>query len=226
MVKRRRFCKVEIRKSIRTAIKTFSAHPLLYLVMGAVVAYGSLFTLGILSGPLIGGFVNLGLVHQRTGRPPGFRDLASGFQNLGNLFLLSLLIVLCWVGVGVLLPPLLLFTWWAYIPLFILIVALSTWWMYAPVLIADRGMSLRKAMQASKARVSADGAFYSHLGFVVSVFILPPAAIFGLAAILPLGSLLNFLVCPIQFLALACAYEDAFGTEPPVMHFQESTGAK
>jgi len=45
-------------------------------------------------------------------------------------------------------------------------------------------------------------------------------------AVFSLASPLNFLVCPIQFLALACAYEDDFGKEPPMMHFYGSTGAK
>ena len=145
---------METWKHIRTAIQLFSTSVIRYLAVGAVVAYGSLFTFGLLAGPLIGGFVNLGLVHHRTGRPPGLGDLISGFQNLGNLFLLSLLLISCGVGVGVVLPALMVFVWWAYIPLLILLVSLVTWWMYVPALIVDKRMSIWGAMRESRARVT------------------------------------------------------------------------
>ena len=199
---------METWKHIRTAMKIFSTSVIRYLVAGAVVAYGSFFTFGLLAGPLIGGFVNLGLVHHRTGRPPGLGDLISGFQNLGNLFLLSLLLLASWVGVGVVLPALMAFVWWAYIPLLILLVSLVTWWLYVPTLIVDKGMSIWGAMRESRARVMTRGGFFPHLGFVVCVFVLPPLAIFGLSMIFPVVGLLNFVVCPFQFLALASAYDD------------------
>ncbi len=199
---------METWKHIRTAIQLFSTSVIRYLAVGAVVAYGSLFTFGLLAGPLIGGFVNLGLVHHRTGRPPGLGDLISGFQNLGNLFLLSLLLISCGVGGGVVLPALMVFVWWAYIPLLILLVSLVTWWMYVPALIVDKRMSIWGAMRESRARVTTRGGFFPHLGFVVCVFVLPPLAIFGLAAMFPVVGLLNFIVCPFQFLALASAYDD------------------
>jgi len=199
---------VETWKHIRTAAKLFSSWVIPYLVVGAVVAYGSLFTFGLLAGPLIGGFVSLGLVHLRTGRPPGLGDLISGFRNLGNLFLLSLLLTACWVGTGVVLPALMAFVWWAYIPLLILLVSLVTWWMYVPALIVDREMSILGAMRESRARVTTRGGFFPHLGFLVCVFVLPPLAIFGLSVMVPILGLLNFVVCPYQFLALASAYDD------------------
>jgi hypothetical protein len=152
--------------------------------------------------------VKVGLVHHRTGRPPGLGDIISGFQNLGNLFLLSFLLVACWVGVGVVLPSLMVFVWWAYIPLLILLVSLITWWIYVPALIVDKGMNIGRAMQASRARVTTGGGFLPHLGFVVCVFLLPPLTIFGLAAVFPPVGLLNFVVCPFQFLALVSAYDD------------------
>ncbi len=212
---------MDIQQSIGRALKLFSAQPVLYLLIGAVVAYGSLVTFGILSGPLIGGFVQVVLVHQRTGRRPGFGDLVAGFQNLGNLFLLSLLIFLFWIGIGILLPPLLLTAWWGYVPLFILVIVLATGWMYAPVLIVDQRMSLRKAMRTSRAHVTAEGGFFSHLVFLLCVFVLPPAAVFGLSGVFPPASLLNFIVCPLQFLSLACAYEEDFVKEPGLMHMHE-----
>jgi hypothetical protein len=215
---------MEILANLKNGARLFAAQPVLYLLIGAVVAYGSLFSFGILSGPLIGGFLNVGLAHHRTGRPPRFADVIGGVQNLGNLLLLSLLIALCWVGMGILLPALLVVMWWAYIPLFILVVALATWWMYTPALIADQKMGLRKAMQTSRARVTESSGFFAHLGFLVCVFILPPLALFALSALFPLASVLNFLVCPLQFLTLACAYEQAFEKEPRVVHFCGSTG--
>lgn len=199
---------METWKHMGTAMKIFSSSPIRYLAAGAVVAYGSLFTFGLLAGPLIGGFVNLGLVHHRTGRPPGLGDLTSGFQNLGNLFLMSLLLISCGVGLGVALPALMVFVWWAYIPLLVLLVSLVTWWMYVPALIVDKGVSIWGAMRESRTRVTTRGGFFPHLVFVVCVFVLPPLAIFGLSAMFPVVGLLNFVVCPFQFLALASAYDD------------------
>jgi len=199
---------METWKHVRTAAQLFSSWVILYLLIGAVVAYGILFTFGLLAGPLIGGFVNLGLVHLRTGRPPGLGDLVSGFQNLGHLFLLSLLLIACWLGLGVVLPALIAFVWWAYIPLLILLVSLVTCWMYVPALLVDKGMSIWGAMRDSRARVTTRGGFFPHLGFVVCIFVLPPLAIFGLSAMFPVVGLLNFVVCPFQFLALASAYDD------------------
>jgi hypothetical protein len=217
---------MEILTNIKKGTRLFAAQPVLYVLVGAVVAYGSLFSFGILSGPLIGGFLNVGLAHHRTGRPPGFGDLIGGVQNLGNLLLLGLLIGVCWLGMGILLPALLVVLWWAYIPLFILVVALVTWWMYTPALIADQRMGLRKAMQTSRARVTGSSGFFSHLALLVCVFLLPPLALFALSAVFPPASLLNFLVCPVQFLTLACAYEEAFEKEPRVMHFYGHTGGE
>lgn len=199
---------VETWKHIRTAMEFFSAGAIRYLVAGTVVAYGMLFTFGLLAGPLVGGFVNLGLVHLRTGRPPGLGDLISGFRNLGHLLLLSLLLIACGLGLGVILPVLMAFVWWAYIPLLILLASLVTWWMYVPALIVDKKMSILKAMRESGARVTNRGGFFPHLGFVVCVFVLPPLAIFGLSTMVPVVGLLNFVVCPLQFLALASAYEE------------------
>ena len=199
---------METWKHVRTAAKLFASWPIPYLLVGAAVAYGILFTFGFLAGPLVGGFVNLGLVHLRTGRSPGFGDIISGFRNLGHLLLLSLLVIACGLAMGVVLPVLTAFLWWAYIPLLLLLVSLVTWWMYVPALIVDRGMSLLSAMRASRERVTTRGGFFPHLAFVVCVFLLPPLAIFGLSALFPMVGLLNFVICPFQFLALASAYHE------------------
>jgi hypothetical protein len=202
---------MEILKHMQTAVKLFSSRIMVYLAMGAVVAYGSLFTFGLLAGPLLGGFVNAGLIHLRTGRMPGLGEITSGFQNLGHLFLLSLLLILAWLGIGIVLPVLIVIVWWAYIPVVILIVSLLTWWIHVPALLVDKGMSLWGAMAESRVRVTTQGGFFPHLGFVVCVLILPPLAIFGLSMVFPPVGWLHFLVCPFQLLALASAYEDQPG---------------
>ena len=130
------------------------------------------------------------------------------------MFLLSLLLIFAWIGLGIVLPAFIAIVWWAYIPIFILLVSLVTWWMYVPALIVDRRMSLRQAMRESKARVTGQSGFFPHLGFVVCVFVLPPLAIFGLSMVFPPAGLLNFLVCPFQFLALSSAYEEGPGHGP------------
>jgi hypothetical protein len=193
---------------MQTAMKLFSSRALLYLGMGAVVAYGSLFSFGLLAGPLIGGFLNVALLDKRTARAPGLGDLAAGFRNLGSLLLLSLLLVLGWVGTGVLLPAMVAFAWWTCIPALALLVSLATWWMYVPALIVDAGMGLWGAMRESRVRVTTRDGFLPRLGFTVCVFLLPPLAIFGLSVVLPPAGLLHYLVCPFQLLALASAYDD------------------
>lgn len=203
---------MEIGKHVRTALRLFSAGAVLYLVLGAVVAYGSLFSFGLLAGPLVGGFVHAALAHKRSGRPVGLGTLAAGFRNLGNLFLLSLLLILLWLGVGILLPALILVAWWSYIPAILLLVSLAAWWVYVPALIVDKGTSLWRAMRESKARVTERAGFFPHLGFVVLVLALPPLAVFGLSGLFPPAALLHFLVCPVQLLALASMYDD-----PPVV---------
>jgi hypothetical protein len=100
------------------------------------------------------------------------------------------------------------FVWWAYLPLLILLFSLITWWMYVPALIVDKGMKIWRAMQDSRARITTGGGFFPHLAFVVCVFVLPPLAVFGLSVRVPVVGLLNFVVCPFQFLALASAYDD------------------
>ncbi len=210
---------MEIWKHLQIAAKLFASRVIRYLVMGAIVAYGSMFTFGLLAGPLIGGFVNAGLIHLRTGSPPGLGDLTSGFQNLGHLLLLSVLLVAGGLGLGVVLPALMAFIWWAYIPLLILVVSLVTWWIYVPALIVDKGMSLWGAMRESRDLLTARGGFFPHLGFLVCAFILPPLAIFGLSAMFPAAGLLHFVVCPFQLLAMASAYDDDPEQGPRVMHF-------
>jgi hypothetical protein len=121
---------------------------------------------------------------------------------------LSLLLVACWLGLGIVIPALMVFVWWAYIPLVILLISLVTWWMYVPALLTDKGMSLWGAMRESRALMMSRGGFFPHLGFVVCIFVLPPLAIFGLSMMFPFVGLLNFLVCPFQFLALASAYKE------------------
>jgi hypothetical protein len=199
---------------LHTAWRLFAAAPLLYLLMGAALAYGSLLSFGILAGPLIGGFLNVGLGHLRTGRTPGFADIASAVRNLGNLLLLSLVFLLSWVGVGVFLPAFLAVLWWAYVPLFLLSLGLATWYMHVPALIVDQGINLRGAMRESRKRVTADGGFFPHLGFLFCVFFVPPALIFWLSRMFALSNALHFVVCPLQFLALASVYHDDFGKGP------------
>jgi hypothetical protein len=214
---------MDIRRHVRTAVKLFSSRMIPYLLMGAVVAYGSLFTFGLLAGPLIGGLVNAGLMHLRTGRLPGLGEITSGFQNLGHLFLLSLLLLLAWLGMGVVLPVLMVMVWWSYIPILILLVSMATWWLYVPALIVDRRTSLWAAMRASKTRVTEPGGFLPHLGFVVVVLVLPPLAIFGLSVVFPPAGWLHFLVCPFQLLALASAYEAELGQVQPTIELHGNT---
>jgi cytochrome b561 len=187
---------MNIPQNIQRAVQSFSEQILIYLVSGVLVCLLSGMTFGLLAGPLMGGFIRMALLHIRTGRAPELGDLAYGFQEFGTLFFYVLVLLLTLAGFFLLILPGVIF---------------STWWMYALILMVDRKMDYREAMRTSKNRVTEQGGFYSHLGFVTLVFFLPPLAIHTLSALFPPLSLLNLALFPLQALALIHAYEADFG---------------
>jgi hypothetical protein len=78
--------------------------------------------------------------------------------------------------------------------------------MFALVLMVDRKMDFLEAMRTSKKRVVDKGGFFPHLGFIVLVFFIPPLIIHALSALFMPFELLNFIVFPVQILALISAY--------------------
>ena len=192
---------MDIQQHTQRAVQTFSEHVLIYLVAGVLVSLLSGITFGLLAGPLMGGFIRMALLHIRTGRSPELADLAYGFQEFGNLFFYVVVILLTLLGFVLFILPGVIF---------------STWWMYALILMVDRKMDYREAMRASKNRVTEHGGFYSHLGFIILVFFLPPLAVHALSAFFPPLSLLNLALFPVQALALVYAYEANFGASSEI----------
>ncbi|MEW6443622.1 MAG: hypothetical protein AB1640_21995 [bacterium] len=193
---------MDIQRHIQSAIRTFSGEILIYLVAGIIVSFLSGVTLGLLAGPLMGGFVRMALLHIRTGKSPQLGDLAYGFQEFGNLFFFFVILILVLLGFFLFIVPGVIF---------------STWWMYALILMVDRKTGYREAMEASKARVTQAGGFFPHLGFLVVVFFLPPLIVHALAAVFAPFGLLHFVIFPLQALAVVHAYQAEFETPEEVL---------
>ncbi len=192
---------MQIEEHVRNAFRLFSESPLTYLLAGVIVSLLSGLTFGLLTGPLMGGLVYMALRHRRTGVPPSLGALTYGFEAFGNLFFYLVVLLCIFLGFLLVLVPGVIF---------------STWWLYALVLMVDRGTGFREAMRQSRAMVTAQDGFFPHLGFVCLVFFLPPLAIHALTPLFPPIALLNFVLPPLQMLALVEAYEEA-GERPARM---------
>ena len=182
---------IDIQRHIERGWQHFSENALVYIAAGAGVLVLSCLTLFILTGPLVGGFVYMALRHMRDGKKPVVADVVYGFQEFGTLIFYLIIKALTFIGFVLLIIPGVIF---------------STWWMYALVLMVDRRMQFMEAMQASKRTVQKGNGFFPHLGFIVLVFLLPVIVIHALSAIFLPFTLLNFLVFPVQILALVSAY--------------------
>ncbi len=174
-------------------------YPLVLILGGFVVALLNVCTLGIISGPLLGGFFLMILGYMRAGGEPQFNDIFSGLKRFGDLFPFFFLSLLILFGFILLIIPGLIF---------------MTWWIYALLLMADKGHPLGEAMRLSKAKVGEKG-FFLHLVFLFLISVVPTMLISFLGAIIPLLEILHILVFPLQCGCLASLYLEQFeGLDP------------
>jgi hypothetical protein len=168
--------------------------PLILILGGLLVQLLTVFSLGILAGPLLGGYTLLVILYLRENRKPTFNDIFSGLQQFAILFPYFLVLLLIIFGFMLLILPGLLFV---------------TWWLYVLPLMVDRNMSFSNAMRLSKNKVNEKG-FLMHFVFVLLVYVIPLMLIEFFTAIIPFAQLLKILLPAFQVGCLASLYIDQF----------------
>ena len=171
--------------------------PVILILGGLLVQLLTVFSLGILAGPLIGGYTLLVILYLRENRKPTFNDIFSGLQQFANLFPYFLVLLLIFFGFMLLILPGLLF---------------ATWWLYVLPLMVDKKMSFTDAMRLSMNKVNEKG-FLMHLVFLLLVSVIPIMLINFISAIIPFLFVLKILLPPFQVGCLASLYIDQFKQE-------------
>lgn len=90
-----------VQATLTEAWALFSSDFVLYLIAGLLLLVGSIVSLGLLSGPLLVGFIEL-VEKRRRGEEGSATDISSGFSKFGASLIASLLI-----GIGVFIGSLL-----------------------------------------------------------------------------------------------------------------------
>jgi hypothetical protein len=171
--------------------------PVILILGGLLVQLLTVFSLGILAGPLIGGYTLLVILALRENRKPVFNDIFSGLQQFANLFPYFLVLLLIFLGFMLLILPGLIF---------------ATWWLYVLPLMVDRKMSFTHAMRLSRNKVNEKG-FLMHLVFLLLVSVIPIMLINFIGTIIPFLFVLKILLPPFQVGCLASLYIDQFKQE-------------
>jgi hypothetical protein len=169
--------------------------PLLLLLGGMLIQLLIVLSLGILAGPLTGGFVLMMITNFRDGRRPEFNDLFSGLPRFLQLFPFFFLGLLVMAGFFFFIIPGVIF---------------STWWLYTLPLMADRQLSLGTAMRLSHRKVREKG-FFLHLVFLFMITVVPSLLISAVAVIIPPLQILHFFLFPAQCALLTSLYLEQFG---------------
>ena len=167
---------------LRNAVRFIKEEPL-YAILGSlmVIAF-NVASLGILSGPILGGYFIGVLKFVRGEQKPQFNDLFAGFQRLGYLFSFVIVNMLTILGFVLLVIPGLV---------------VMTWWIYVLFLMIDTNIPLSKAMACSRVKVQEKG-FFMHLVFIIILAVLPSLIINSVALLLPPLKVLQIVVLPIE----------------------------
>jgi uncharacterized membrane protein len=185
------------------------------LILSSLIAYVlTIFTLGILGGPMFAGLIKIVLrLQDKEQPPPMVGDLFQGFQY----FLPSFLFTLVWgliIGVGSFILML--------VPCIGMLIAIAlslagmAFLMFGLYLIVDQGMDFWPASMASIEKVKPD--FFPFLGLALV------ASLIGQIGSLACG-LLAFATMPIYLTIIAVTYRDVFGEDrmPPAQPAKEIT---
>ncbi len=170
-----------------------------FFLGGLLIQLLTALSLGLLAGPLMGGYLLLLVLWFREGKKPVLNDLFNGMQRFGALFPLLFLGVLIFCGFMLFVLPGVVF---------------MTWWIYTVFLMADRNMKLGEAMTASKDRVNERG-FFMHLVFLFMISVVPIALITMISALIPPLAALQYFLFPLQAACQASLYlEQVDGLDP------------
>lgn len=187
---------MDFQRHLENCYRLLREHPLLLIGGGLLVQVLTALSLGILAGPLVGGFLLMLIGYYREDRPPQFNDLFAGLQRFPQLFPFFFLILLVLLGYVFFLIPGVIFT---------------TWWLYTLPLMADRRLSLAHAMRASRRKVRERG-FFMHLVFLFMITVIPSLVINIVAAVIQPLEVLQFFLFPLQCSLLASLYLEQFAT--------------
>jgi hypothetical protein len=171
--------------------------PITLILGGLLVQLLIVFSLGILAGPLAGGYILLVILYLREDRKPVFNDIFSGLKQFAELFPYFLILLLIFFGLMLMIVPGLIF---------------ATWWLYALPLMVDRKMPVIDAMRLSRNKVNETG-FLMHLIFLLLISVIPMMLIDFVSTLLPFAQLLKIFLTPLQFGCLASLYIDQFNQE-------------
>lgn len=193
---------------IEDAYRIVKEEPITLILGGLLVHLLTAFSLGILAGPLMGGYILLIILYLREDRKPFFNDIFSGLKQFIELFPYFLVLLLIFLGLMLMIVPGLIF---------------ATWWLYVLPLMVDRKMPVIDAMRVSRSKVSETG-FLMHLVFLLLISVIPIMLVDFVSAILPFAQLLKILLPPLQIGCLASLYIDQFKQEkPPVPAADDET---
>jgi hypothetical protein len=190
---------MNFQKYLEDTYRIIMAEPVILVLGGLLVQLLTIVTLGILAGPLLGGYflVVIGLLRDK--KKPFFNDIFSGLQQFGTLFPYFLVLLIIFIGFMLLFLPGLLF---------------ATWWIYVLPLMADRKISYREAMRLSMNRVNETG-FIMHLVFLLLISVIPILLLNFVSAMIPFLFVLKVLLPPLQAGCIAALYIDQFGADRP-----------
>jgi hypothetical protein len=186
---------MDFQRHLQNTWRLITEQPLLLLLGGLLVQLLIVLSLGILAGPLAGGFLLLMIAYFRNDRRPEFNDLFSGLQRFLQLFPFFFLGLLIMFGFFFFILPGVIF---------------STWWLYTLPLMADRQLSLGAAMRLSYRKVRERG-FFMHLVFLFMITVVPGLLINVAALIIAPLQILHFFLFPAQCALLASLYLEQFG---------------
>ena len=147
-------------------------------------------TLGILAGPLMGGYMLVLVGWFRKREKPVFNDLFSGMQRFGQLFPLFFLGLMLLLGFMLLVIPGVIF---------------ATWWIYVIFLMVDKNMAMGEAMKISKNKVNENG-FFMHLIFLFMISVIPVVLISAASTLIPPLAILQYFLFPLQSACQASLY--------------------
>jgi|GEM_PF-623034 len=176
--------------------RVIKEEPFILILGGLLVHLLTMVSLGLLAGPLIGGYFLVFLLYLRDNRKPAFNDIFSGLQQFSNLFPYFLVLLLIFLGFMLLILPGLLF---------------ATWWLYVLPLMVDKKIPYNEAMRLSMNKVNEAG-FLMHFVFLLLISVIPFLLINMLSAMIPFLIVLKFLLPPFQAGCLAGLYIDQFST--------------
>ncbi len=179
---------------LENAYRIIKEEPVILILGGLIVQVLTVFSLGILAGPFMGGYTLLVILYLRENKKPVFNDIFSGLQQFANLFPYFLVLLFIFIGLTLLILPGLLF---------------ATWWIYVLPLMVDRKMSFTDAMRLSMNKVNEKG-FLVHLVFLLLISLIPIMLINLVSAVIPFMFILKILLPPFQVGCLASLYIDQF----------------